>query len=77
MNAKNAKNAKNAAFFYKERKRMQRTQSSLKKNIKKRKECSVLLIKSAKERENVAFFLKERKRKQERCVLLKRMFAQP
>ena len=36
------KNAKNAAFFYKERKRTQKTQCSL--------------IKNAKERKNVAFF---------------------
>ena len=47
------------------------------KNVKECKECSVLFIKNGKERENVAFFWKERKRKQERCILLKRMFAQP
>ena len=39
---KKEKNAKNAAFFYKERKRMQRTFRSFEKN--------------AKECENVAFF---------------------
>ena len=52
-------------------------QSSFIKNVKESKECRVLFIKNAKERENVAFFWKERKRMQERCVLLKRMFAQP
>ena len=63
------------AFFYKKRKRMQ--QRYFIKNVKEHKECSVLFIKKAKERENVAFFWKERKRTQERCVLLKRMHAQP
>ena len=53
---------------------MQRTPRSIIKNVK---ECSVLLIKNGKERENVAFFWKEHKRTQERCVLLKRLFAQP
>ena len=33
--------------------------------------------KERKERKNVAFFWEERKRTQERCVLLKRTFAQP
>ena len=56
---------------------MQRTPHSFIKNGKERKERSVLFIQNAKECENVAFFWKERKRMQERCVLLKRKFAQP
>ena len=34
---------KNAAFFYKERKRMQKTPRSFIKNVKERKECRILL----------------------------------
>ena len=56
---------------------MQRTTRSFTKNVKERKECFVLFIKNTKERENVSFFRKERKRIQERCVLLKRTYAQP
>ena len=47
------------------------------KNVKERKERSVLFIKNAKERENIAFFSKERKRTQERCVLLKSLKVVP
>ena len=56
---------------------MQRTQRSFIKNVKERKEHSVLFIKNAKELENIALFWKERKRMQERCVLLKSLHAQP
>ena len=42
------KNAKNAAFYYKERKRMQRTPHSFIKNAKERKECRVLLKRTQK-----------------------------
>ena len=35
------------------------------------------LIKNVKERKEPAFFYKESKRTQERCVLLKRTYAQP
>ena len=55
---------------------MQRMQGSFIKNVKERKESSILFIKNAKERENVAFFWKERKRMQEHCILLKRTHAQ-
>ena len=44
---KNAKNAKNATFFGKERKRTQRTQHSLAKNVIERKEHNVLMQKNA------------------------------
>ena len=47
------------------------------KNVKERKECSILFIKNAKERENAAFFRKESKKTQESCILLKRTHAQP
>ena len=59
----------NAAFFYKERKRMQRKPRSFIKNVKERKERRVhykeckrmqrtkhSFIKNAKERKNIAFF---------------------
>ena len=58
------KNAKNATFFYKERKRMQRTQCSFIKNVKERKECNVLLKRMQKNIRECAFFYKERKRMQ-------------
>ena len=81
---------KNAAFFYKDRKRMQRTFRSFIKNGKEQKNvpffykkqkrmqktfCS--FIKNGKNAKNVLFFYKERKRTQERCILLKRTDAQP
>ena len=85
------KNAKNATFFYKERKRMQRTQCSFIKNVKERKECNVLLKRMQKNIRECAFFYKERKRMQRtQCsfikhakehkrthVLLKRTLARP
>ena len=58
------KNAKNATFFYKERKRMQRTQCSFIKNVKERKECNVLLKRMQKNIRECAFFYKKRKRMQ-------------
>ena len=58
------KNAKNATFFYKECKRMQRTQCSFIKNVKERKECNVLLKRMQKNIRECAFFYKERKRMQ-------------
>ena len=58
------KNAKNATFFYKERKRMQRTQRSFIKNVKERKECNVLLKRMQKNIRECAFFYKKRKRMQ-------------
>ena len=77
-------NAKNATFFYKERKRMQRTPHSFIRNAKERKERRVLLLRTQKNAKNAAFFSKERKRTQNtqcsfaknvkernRCILLK------
>ena len=65
MTYETKKNAKNAAFFYKERKRMQRTQKKVKnaKNAavfyKERKRTQRMphsFTKNAKESKNVAFF---------------------
>ena len=57
-------------------KRTQRTPRSFIKKVKERKECRVLVLRMQKNAKNATFFYKERKRTQERCILLKRMFAQ-
>ena len=75
MTYETKKNAKNDAFFYKERKRTQRTARSFKKNGKKHKKRRILLLRMEKNAKNAAFFYKEPKRMQERCVLLKRTDA--
>ena len=56
---------------------MQKTFHSFIKNGKEHKERRVLLYRTEKNAKNAAFFYKERKGMQERCVLLKRMDAQP
>ena len=61
-------------FFYKERKRMQKTFRSFIKNGKERKERPILLKRTEK---NAAFFNKEWKRTQKHCAFLKRTDAQP
>ena len=47
--------AENNFFFEADRKKKQRTQCSVIKNVKECKERSVLFIKNAKEHENVSF----------------------
>ena len=51
-------------FFYKERKRTQISFRSFIKNIKERKDCSVLLKRTEKNAKLVPFFYKELKRTQ-------------
>ena len=65
------KNAKNATYFYKERKRTQRTQRSFAKNTaffykerKRTKRTPCSFIKNKKNAKNATFFCKEQKRTQ-------------